>query len=318
MDVFRRLIFCLVMPIVSGVGALHADGTVESGSIESLALGVSKNYMVYLPEGYSESEKRYPVIYVLHGWGVTERIWTSPALNIQGLADSIDLQAIIVMPDADRNVYINALTGPEYNECMNARQPYPNNNEDRQEFCVRTHNYEDYFLQEVIPTIESSYRTITSREGRALSGESGGGLGSLQLALRHQQLFSSVASHSGITELLYDSQDEGRMTSVDDHPGLGGFEWMLGRDITRWQNYEPWSLIEELEDGVLSIYLDCGSEDGFFIYAQRFHEKLERLDIAHEYQWHEGGEHNDAQFTAGMENGLLFHQRHFKSKGIHP
>lgn len=297
---------------------LQAEGTVTTASIDSSALGVTKNYVVYLPDGYTTSEKHYPVIYVLHGWGVTEKIWTSPALDIQGIADNLNLQAIIVMPDIDRNVLINALTGPEYDACLNAQQPYPNNNEDRAEYCVRTPNYEEYFLQEIIPHIDSSYRSIPVREARALSGESGGGLAAMQLALRHPQVFSSVASHSGILSLLYDSETQARMTSVDEHPGMEGFGPMLGGDITRWRQFEPWSLVDKLNNGVLSIHLDCGTEDPFFIYAQQFHDKLEAKRIAHSYEWMEGGEHNDPQFRAGMEIGLQFHADHFKRQGITP
>jgi len=299
-------------------GMLHAQGTVVTGSIDSAALGVTKNYVVYLPNGYADSEKHYPVIYVLHGWGVTERIWTSSALDIQGIADTLNLQAIIVMPDSDCNVYINALGGPDYEECLNAEPPYPNNNEDRSEYCVRTPNYEDYFLKEVISHIDSTYRTIPVREARALSGESGGGLSAMQLALRHPELVSSVASHSGILELLYDFEKQERMTSVDEHPGMSGFGPMLGGDITRWSQFEPWTLLDGLNNGVLSIYLDCGTEDPFYIYARRFQEKLAEKNIAHSYEWMEGGEHNDPQFKVGMKQGLQFHLEHFQRQGVYP
>jgi S-formylglutathione hydrolase FrmB len=316
----RKIVLFLTSVFLAGL--LHGCGSVEIGNIESDALGVSKDFVVYLPDGYSESEKHYPVIYVLHGWGVTERMWTSPALDIQGIADDLKLQAIIVMPDGDRNVYVNALTWIDYEECLNTELPNFNliNNETHEGLCVRTANYEDYFLGEIIPHIDNTYRTIPKREARALSGESAGGLASMHLALRHQEQFSSVASHSGVLALLYNSQEQRRKTSVESDPGMEGFGPMFGPDIARWREYEPWSLLDSLENGVLSIYLDCGTGDefGFFPMSQQFQLKLVEKELAHTYQWMEGGLHDDLQFKKGMQEGLKFHAEHFRREGVYP
>ena len=57
------------------------DGTVLSKTFESPALGVEKAYRVYLPDGYNTGDRRYPVIYLLHGLGVTETAWTAPNMT---------------------------------------------------------------------------------------------------------------------------------------------------------------------------------------------------------------------------------------------
>jgi hypothetical protein len=122
---------------------LLAEGTIRSGTLDSSALGVTKSYNIYLPEGYDTSALRYPVIYLLHGWGVGEDSWSAPPLDIQKIADAMKLQALIVMPDADRGVFVNALTPPDYAACMDSTPPVRNAREPREEFCVRSANYED-------------------------------------------------------------------------------------------------------------------------------------------------------------------------------
>ena len=52
-----------------------------SKTFESPALGVEKAYRVYLPDGYNTGDRRYPVIYLLHGLGVTETAWTAPNMT---------------------------------------------------------------------------------------------------------------------------------------------------------------------------------------------------------------------------------------------
>ena len=86
------------------------DGTVMTKTFESPALGVEKAYRIYLPDGYHTDGRRYPVIYLLHGLGVTEKVWTAPSQDPQGAADAIILQAIVVMPDGERGYYANSLT----------------------------------------------------------------------------------------------------------------------------------------------------------------------------------------------------------------
>src|SRR5688572_27453564 len=92
----------LLCPLAAAVVAsfftegAHARGSVETARFESAALGVEKSFRIYLPEGYAASRSNYPVIYLLHGWGATERTWTDDAA-LGATADAAKLQAIIVM-----------------------------------------------------------------------------------------------------------------------------------------------------------------------------------------------------------------------------
>jgi len=305
---------------------LCAKGVLSHGVIKSSALGVTKSYIVYLPDGYADSDTRYPVIYQIHGWGVTERKWSSPEMDLQGVADSIELQVIVVMPDGDRGAYVNSITPSNYDACIKEPLPAKNVQEPRQEFCVRTPNYEDYMIKDLIPHIDSAYRTIPTHKARAISGESAGGLASMHLAIRHTELFASAASHSGGVSMLYDGPvqyvpGEGKtLSSIEHRPGIEEWEKMFGFNIERWRQYDPYSLLGSLKKGELAIYLDCGTEDefGFYEMGQHFQERLQELGLDHTFEWVQGGRHNDALFKSRIPFSLKFHVKQFQQAGVYP
>ena len=257
----------------------------SSASFKSTALGVIKTYVIYFPEEYEKTDRRYPVIYQLHGWGVTEESWTAPQLNLQGKADELKLQAIVVMPDGDRGAYINSLASTNYAACLNNRKEILNKGETPADYCVKTPRYEDYIIDDLIPHIDKKYRTIQSREARAISGESVGGNAAMHLAMRHRALFSAVSSHSGALSLLYDGPTpfeagKGRLLlEIKPTPGRKEFEDILGYDVARWHGHDPYSLLDSIDDGELAIYFDCGTEDeyGFHDNALHFLERLNEL-----------------------------------------
>jgi enterochelin esterase family protein len=140
----------------------------------------SRRTPVYLPPGYDDGEAHYPVIYLLAGFssrGLTSLNDSIFDENIQERMDRLIVTAaiqpmIVVLPDCSTRYggsqYINSIaTGP----------------------------YEDYLVEELVPYIDRHYRT---RPGsRAVAGKSSGGYGALVLGMRHPEIFSAVASHSG-------------------------------------------------------------------------------------------------------------------------
>lgn len=146
----------------------------ESMVLNSSLMNQPVKYSIYLPPDYYVSNRRYPVVYLLHGYTDNETGWVQ-----FGEADRIvDEQIksgelppmIIVMPDGGVTWYM-----------------------DDYQSKVR---YETMFTQELIPHIDSTYRTRSQREYRALSGLSMGGHGSLLLAMHNPNLFGSCAALS--------------------------------------------------------------------------------------------------------------------------
>src|SRR5271156_5667901 len=148
-------------------------GRAECRSAPSKILGHPVPYCVILPPGYDSEKQRYPILYFLHGLGSNAQL-----LVDQGGMDLVnDLWAqnkigefLIVTPDAGRSFYVNSRDGR-----------------------VR---YEDFFIREFIPYIESHYRIRAGRRDRGISGVSMGGYGALRFAFRYPDLFGSVSAHS--------------------------------------------------------------------------------------------------------------------------
>jgi predicted alpha/beta superfamily hydrolase len=186
---------------------LHAQSAsrVELHNFSSNALGVTKNYRVYLPAGYDDSTERYPVVYFLRGHDFE---WFNPAESgrvggrtLKEVADDLIAtgqvgKMIIVCPNTTGN---NTLA---VHSCgVNMLRP------DLGAVAgIGTGRFEDYLVQDLIPHIDATFRTIADREHRAIDGFSLGGYMSTMLSLRHPELFSSVGSYDG-TIMWYNLDD---------------------------------------------------------------------------------------------------------------
>jgi S-formylglutathione hydrolase FrmB len=148
-------------------------GTLITRQFASESLGAIKNVRVYLPAGYDAATKRYPVFYYLHGAPGSETTWTADG-KLDTAADSMGLQAIIVMPDGGESFYVGA--------------------------------DETYIAHDLVAWVDSTFRTIPKREGRVIAGMSAGGYGALHIAMRHHDLFCAVAAHSPVA--TFASRDE--------------------------------------------------------------------------------------------------------------
>ena len=125
-------------------------------------------YNIYLPTGYAENTRHYPVIYLLHGVADDAASWVNKG-GIDVVADELIASgqmraAILVMPVAGRSWYVN---GPERMEAA--------------------------FIGDLLPEIDRIYRTRPDRADRMIAGVSMGGYGAMRLALRYPDRFSAVA-----------------------------------------------------------------------------------------------------------------------------
>ena len=164
-------------PSGAGSGSASANpnaGTVETVKFHSDALGVDKNFVLYLPAGYASSTKHYPVFYYLHGLGGDETNWTA-YMHLDDAANKLGLQAIVVMPDGDDSFYVDSPAQADYDACMKDGTGLLDPSEAHATTCVRKNNYETYVVKELVSYVDGHYRTITSRDGRAIAGLSMGG-----------------------------------------------------------------------------------------------------------------------------------------------
>jgi enterochelin esterase family protein len=137
---------------------------------------------IILPPDYETSGKRYPVIYGLTGFtgsGLSMLNFTAWQPNLPQRIDRLMAEgklspAIYVLPDC-----FTRYGGSQY---LNS---------------TAIGRYEDYVIDEIVPHIDRTYRTIAGSEGRGVFGKSSGGYGSIVLGMKHPDVFGAVACHSG-------------------------------------------------------------------------------------------------------------------------
>lgn len=156
----------------------------ESDVLRSNPLGDPhvRDVIVYLPPGYETSGERYPSVHALSGFTGRGRMMLNDAAFTPNLAQRLDRliaagtirPMIVVMPDC-----FTYYGGSQY---INSSA---------------TGNYEDYLTCEIVPFVDDNFRTIATRDSRAVMGKSSGGYGSLIMGLRHADIFGLVCSISG-------------------------------------------------------------------------------------------------------------------------
>jgi enterochelin esterase-like enzyme len=279
----------LAMP---GVVQAQADGApagqvVEGLSMPSAVLGRDVNFAVYLPPDYAPSSRRYPVVYLLHGYTDEESAWVQfGEVNLaadRAIASRDIPPMIIVMPDAGLTWYIN--------DSQNK---------------VR---YEDMFIQEFIPHIDKTYRTRPKKEYRGVSGLSMGGWGALVYPMRHPDVFAACAAFSAAVWTNEDFMSMGEKGYLD-KLGLVFGPNPPGKDrlTPHFLSYSPLEQAKTMNIDALKTvryYIDCGDDDSFFKGDSALHIALADRKIPHEFRVRDGG-HTWSYWRTGIVDGLKF------------
>ncbi len=292
-----RLVLWLSWPFLffSAVSA-PAQSRIDCSALNSRILKQVVHYCVYLPAGYDAGAaqhpaRRYPVLYFLHGLGDNERTlfnsggWTvlDDLRNQHKMGDFL-----IAAPEGKRSFFINSADG-----------------------SVR---YSDFFLQEFLPHIDRSYRTLPGRSGRAISGISMGGYGALRFAFAYPALFSAASAQSAalITETPQQLDAASRMGSP--LSGILGAVFGMPIDVTHWHENDPLVLAKKNAVALrkVAIYFNCGQEDnyGFEKGAAALHDELQREKVPHRYHPYPG-DHSLTYFLAHFAEVMEFHSRAF-------
>ena len=155
-------------------------GKLETVEYDSTTVGVKRKAQVYTPPGYSK-DKKYPVLYLLHGIGGDENEWTrggAPDVILDNLyADKKAVPMIVVLPNGRAS------------KDVTARDPIPKQSP---AFAA----FEKDLLTDLIPFIEKTYSVKADRESRALAGLSMGGGQSLNFGLGNLDTFAWVGGFS--------------------------------------------------------------------------------------------------------------------------
>lgn len=266
---FRLILFSIFFIVFNRVQA----STIDTVSTYSPSMKKTIKAVVITPDSYTTGSE-FSVVYLLHGYSGNYSDWVKKAPNMSQLVDRH--QVIVVCPDGNYGSwYFDSPVDPSF-------------------------KYETYVANELVSWVDSHYKTIKNRQGRAITGLSMGGHGALYLAFRHQDVFGAAGSMSG---------------GVDIRPFPNN--WDMAKRLgtyaqfpDRWEQNTVINMLHLLTPNALALIVDCGTDDFFFRVNNNLHDKLLERNIAHDYITRPGG-HNWTYWTNAVAYQLLFMRQYF-------
>jgi enterochelin esterase family protein len=231
-------------------------GTVAKRWYESPGNHMTRRITIYTPPGYEESNKSYPVLYLLHGMGGDEEAWMTLGRASQ-ILDNLIAQnkaepMIVVMPNG--NVAQEAAPGESSLGFHKPQFQLPHTMDGK---------YEETF-HEIIRFVDAQYRTIPEKKGRAIAGLSMGGFHTLHISRYYPDTFdymglfsAAIMPNEQVQSKVYDNIDE--------------------------------TLAAQKANGFELYWIAIGKDDFLYKANADFREKLDAMDFPYIYRESEGG-----------------------------
>lgn len=230
------------------------EAIIRDVQFHSPSLDRDMKYRIILPADYARSAQRYPVLYLLHGLKGSYVDWESHTPLVQYLR-GMDL--IVVMPDGKDAWYSNSTSKPK----------------DR---------FEDYIVKDLVAEIDARYRTLLTRQTRAIAGLSMGGYGAIKLALKYPQIFGFAGSFSGALNAATNLD----LSYLPEQYTTGWLGIFGPSDSPMRAENDPLKLLNAADASALPyFYLDCGASDRFLKPNRDFVASLAEHKAV--YQYHE-------------------------------
>lgn len=247
----QRIPFLLILfVLLTAVGPLSAQPTVRQDSLFSRSINAWLPYTLLLPDGYHRSNERYPVVYLLHGFNQDHTSWFVSSELIRYAAA---YRFIIVSPKFGNSWYANSAT-------------------------ESGRRYEDAFVADLLPHIDSLYRTETSREGRSIAGLSMGGYGALKFGVKYPHLFGFAAGLSPSIQFpagLEDSAIVARRSAASNASVRAAFGSVR---TPLWDEQVISLLVEQaVSSAIPYLYLSAGSSDNIQEVPVQMHQLAHQL-----------------------------------------
>jgi len=306
-----------------GAGTVAGPGTVEQITVHGKSLegnlegdSPDRDLTVYLPPGYSADQtRRYPVLYLLHGYGGRENTFTE---RLASLEESADRLAVAQGFSAQIVVTPSAFT-------LHKGSMYSNS--------PTTGDWERFIAEDLVAYIDSHYRTLADRKSRGLGGHSMGGYGALRIGMKRPDVFMSLyimsacclsANRSPNPQAMAASEAIKTREQAEEAARAPGFgpstslasaaAWspnpknpplfldlpvkdgkVRPEIVAKWVANSPLEMLEQHVDALKKYYaiaVEIGSKDPLLGSNKQLHEALTRLRIPHYYEEYEG-DHTD-------------------------
>ena len=211
---------------------------------------VEEKYLVYLPEGYFESDQYYPTVYLLHQYNSDHTSYMTDNVDQlleEGMAEGLFDDMIVIIPNSTESSWWRG-------------------------------DWEKMVTDELVPLIDSNYRTIQDARYRLTAGASMGGQGAYGIALRNPDLFSGAISFFGAFSMGQESS-----------PNL-----IAAEETSDYLSY-------------FTLYFICGNEDmyGFGAPAIELHKTLTEKNVDH-YFLIENGDHDSEFYIPYFQSAFAY------------
>lgn len=234
-------------------------GTLSKVWYDSPSLGMKRRMYVYTPPSYLESDKKYPVLYLLHGAGGDENSWTA-----LGRAPSI-LDNLIEKGLAEEMIVVMTNGNPWQAASPNAA-PFKENAEKADFAEMGKQRFEKSLVNDVIPFIEKRYKTFTDKNKRAITGLSMGGFQTQNITNAHPEMFDYI----GVMSM-----------GLLNNPKLIAITYDAEKHTKQ---------IKELSKSNPKLYwLACGTDDFLYDAVTKLREKYDDEGFKYTYRESDGG-----------------------------
>jgi enterochelin esterase-like enzyme len=277
-----------------------------AGNLERNA--ADRDVLVFLPPGYAkEKQRRYPVVYALHGYSIGAEQWSGEIhvpQTIEGAFAQGAQEMIIVLPDS-RTVH----NGSMYSS------------------SVTTGDFERFISRDLVAYVDSHYRTIPKRSSRGLVGHSMGGYGATRIGMKHAEVFGALyimspcclaprgagpvnAENEKALQAVKTPEDSAKLPFMLRAQLASAAAWspnprnpplyldlpmkdgVVRQDvIARWAANSPLAFVDQYIGNLRqfkAIAIDVGDQDGLRPGAARLHEVLDSYGIANTYEVYAG------------------------------
>jgi len=316
-------------------------GTVERVKVRGTALegnlegdSPERDVTIYVPPGYATDQaRRYPVVYLLHGYGgrddtFIKRLATLPEAEDRLAAAQGFSAAIVVMPDA-----FTLHKGSMYSS------------------SPTTGDWERFIAEDLVAYVDSHYRTLVSRQSRGLAGHSMGGYGAIRIGMKRPDVFSALyvlsaccltANRNPRAEAMAPAEaikTREQAEKAAQEPGFGASTnlalaaaWSPNPQnpplfldlpvkngkvrpeiVAKWVANAPLEMIEQYSSNLqkyYSIAIDIGTKDTLLASNQQLHATMTRLRIPHSYEEYDG------DHTSRIGERIELHVLPFFSKNL--
>jgi enterochelin esterase-like enzyme len=312
------------------VERIKVHGVALEGNLEGEA--TERDVVVYLPPGYAaDKARRYPVVYALHGYGLTADGFAG-LLQTPRTAESAFAAGapgmIVVLPD----------TQTLHNGSMYSSS-------------VTTGDWEGFLTRDLIAYVDAHYRTLPDRRSRGLAGHSMGGYGVARIGMKYPETFGALyimspcclsareappAETAAVVEGVTTREAAARLDFLPratfavaaawspnpkkppfyvDLPTSNGVE---DRSVlARWAANAPLSMLDQYVFNLRryqAIAIDVGDRDGLRVDAAALHERMEAFGVRNTFEIY-SGDHGSAVASRFQSNVLPFFGRVLHSDG---